>query len=65
VSIGQGEVSWVVMAGPDGNLFDVLRRSRPLSWPGLEELRPAPHAAWPDSLISGGSTVGACTRSAA
>jgi len=25
VSIGQGEVSWVVMADPDGNEFDVLR----------------------------------------
>jgi hypothetical protein len=24
VSIGQGDVSWVVMAGPDGNEFDVL-----------------------------------------
>ena len=25
VDIGQGEVSWVVMADPDGNEFDVLR----------------------------------------
>jgi hypothetical protein len=25
VSIGQGEVSWVVMADPDGNEFDVLQ----------------------------------------
>jgi hypothetical protein len=25
VSVGQGEVSWVVMADPDGNEFDVLR----------------------------------------
>ena len=25
VSIGQGKVSWVVMADPDGNEFDVLR----------------------------------------
>ena len=25
VSIGQGRVSWVVMADPDGNEFDVLR----------------------------------------
>ena len=25
VSIGQGEVSWVTMADPDGNEFDVLR----------------------------------------
>ncbi len=25
VSIGQGEVSWVVMADPEGNEFDVLR----------------------------------------
>jgi hypothetical protein len=24
-SVGQGEVSWVVMADPDGNEFDVLR----------------------------------------
>lgn len=24
VSVGQGEVSWVVMADPDGNEFDVL-----------------------------------------
>jgi catechol 2,3-dioxygenase-like lactoylglutathione lyase family enzyme len=25
ISIGQGEVSWVVMADPDGNEFDVLQ----------------------------------------
>jgi predicted enzyme related to lactoylglutathione lyase len=25
VSVGQGEVSWVVMADPEGNEFDVLR----------------------------------------
>ena len=25
VDVGQGEVSWVVMADPDGNEFDVLR----------------------------------------
>jgi catechol 2,3-dioxygenase-like lactoylglutathione lyase family enzyme len=25
VSVGQGEVSWVVMADPDGNEFDVLQ----------------------------------------
>ena len=25
ISVGQGEVSWVVMADPDGNEFDVLR----------------------------------------
>jgi catechol 2,3-dioxygenase-like lactoylglutathione lyase family enzyme len=25
VNIGQGDVSWVVMADPDGNEFDVLR----------------------------------------
>jgi catechol 2,3-dioxygenase-like lactoylglutathione lyase family enzyme len=25
IGIGQGEVSWVVMADPDGNEFDVLR----------------------------------------
>lgn len=25
VSVGQGDVSWVVMADPDGNEFDVLR----------------------------------------
>jgi hypothetical protein len=25
ISIGQGEVSWVVMADPDGNEFDVLK----------------------------------------
>jgi hypothetical protein len=24
VDVGQGEVSWVVMADPDGNEFDVL-----------------------------------------
>ena len=29
VSIGQGEVSWVVMADPDGNEFDVLRPLMP------------------------------------
>ena len=34
VSIGQGDVSWVVMADPDGNEFDVLR---PLT---LDELPP-------------------------
>jgi Glyoxalase-like domain len=25
IDIGQGEVSWVVMADPEGNEFDVLR----------------------------------------
>jgi predicted enzyme related to lactoylglutathione lyase len=25
VSVGQGEVSWIVMADPEGNEFDVLR----------------------------------------
>ena len=29
VSVGQGEVSWVVMADPDGNEFDVLRPLTP------------------------------------
>jgi len=29
VSIGQGDVSWVVMADPDGNEFDVLQRLDP------------------------------------
>ena len=29
VSIGQGEVTWVVMADPDGNEFDVLRPLTP------------------------------------
>jgi hypothetical protein len=29
VSIGQGEVSWVVMADPDSNEFDVLRPLTP------------------------------------
>jgi len=29
ISIGQGEVSWVVMADPDGNEFDVLRPLTP------------------------------------
>jgi catechol 2,3-dioxygenase-like lactoylglutathione lyase family enzyme len=29
VSIGQGEVSWVVMVDPDGNEFDVLRPLTP------------------------------------
>jgi catechol 2,3-dioxygenase-like lactoylglutathione lyase family enzyme len=33
VDIGQGDVSWVVMADPDGNEFDVLR-----SLPGETEL---------------------------
>jgi catechol 2,3-dioxygenase-like lactoylglutathione lyase family enzyme len=29
VNIGQGDVSWVVMADPDGNEFDVLRPLTP------------------------------------
>jgi hypothetical protein len=29
VSVGQGDVSWVVMADPDGNEFDVLRALPP------------------------------------
>lgn len=29
VSVGQGEVGWVVMADPDGNEFDVLRALAP------------------------------------
>ena len=29
VNVGQGEVSWVVMADPDGNEFDVLRPLTP------------------------------------
>jgi hypothetical protein len=29
VAIGQGDVSWVVMADPDGNEFDVLRAFTP------------------------------------
>jgi len=29
VSVGQGDVSWVVMADPDGNEFDVLRPLTP------------------------------------
>jgi hypothetical protein len=29
VSVGQGEVSWVVMADPEGNEFDVLRPLTP------------------------------------
>jgi len=29
VSVGQGELSWVVMADPDGNEFDVLRPLTP------------------------------------
>jgi catechol 2,3-dioxygenase-like lactoylglutathione lyase family enzyme len=29
VGIGQGDVSWVVMADPDGNEFDVLRAFTP------------------------------------
>jgi catechol 2,3-dioxygenase-like lactoylglutathione lyase family enzyme len=29
VDIGQGDVSWVVMADPDGNEFDVLRPLTP------------------------------------
>jgi catechol 2,3-dioxygenase-like lactoylglutathione lyase family enzyme len=29
VSIGQGDVSWVAMADPDGNEFDVLRPLTP------------------------------------
>jgi catechol 2,3-dioxygenase-like lactoylglutathione lyase family enzyme len=29
VDVGQGEVSWVVMADPDGNEFDVLRALTP------------------------------------
>ena len=34
VSIGQGEVSWVVMADPDGNEFDVLRPLTPAGQAG-------------------------------
>jgi catechol 2,3-dioxygenase-like lactoylglutathione lyase family enzyme len=34
VSIGQGEVSWVVMADPDGNEFDVLRPLTPAELAG-------------------------------
>jgi len=29
VSVGQGEVGWVVMADPDGNEFDVLQPLTP------------------------------------
>jgi hypothetical protein len=29
VDVGQGDVSWVVMADPDGNEFDVLRAFTP------------------------------------
>ena len=29
IDVGQGEVSWVVMADPDGNEFDVLRALTP------------------------------------
>ena len=36
VDVGQGEVSWVVMADPDGNEFDVLRLSPPMSWPAAD-----------------------------
>ena len=34
VSIGQGEVSWVSMADPDGNEFDVLRPLTPAELTG-------------------------------
>ena len=33
VSIGQGDVSWVVMADPDGNEFDVLQPLAPAELP--------------------------------
>jgi len=33
ISIGQGEVSWVVMADPDGNEFDVLQPLAPNQLP--------------------------------
>jgi hypothetical protein len=33
VSIGQGDVSWVVMADPDGNEFDVLQPLTPAELP--------------------------------
>jgi hypothetical protein len=33
VSIGQGDVGWVVMADPDGNEFDVLRPLAPAELP--------------------------------
>lgn len=33
VSVGQGDVSWVVMADPDGNEFDVLRPLTPAELP--------------------------------
>ena len=34
VSVGQGDVSWVVMADPDGNEFDVLRPLTPAELAG-------------------------------
>src|SRR5262249_51264912 len=34
VSVGQGDVSWVVMADPDGNEFDVLRPLTPADLAG-------------------------------
>ena len=39
VSVGQGDVSWVVMADPEGNEFDVLRPLTPAELPpGHDEL---------------------------
>jgi glyoxalase superfamily protein len=40
VDVGQGDVSWVVMADPDGNEFDVLRAFTP------DELAGAQPCGW-------------------
>jgi catechol 2,3-dioxygenase-like lactoylglutathione lyase family enzyme len=47
VSIGQGEVSWVVMADPDGNEFDVLRQRPARTTPGRTALLTPIHHASP------------------
>ena len=48
VSIGQGEVSWVVMADPDGNEFDVLRTARKMGSTGNNQVhhRPLTRGRW-------------------
>ena len=63
VDVGQGpDVSWVVMADPDGNEFDVLRPLTPAE-PAWEASSGAQaRAAWPDSVASCRSTTVACTH---
>lgn len=45
VSVGQGDVSWVVMADPDGNEFDVLKPLTPDQLPPGHDALGRPIAA--------------------